>query len=118
MALCHVQGPAHAGLPLQRAGQQGQIALAAAAPGLGLTEIPHRGGQAVFILSHGGTDDARRPGIQALQQGPGRRDGALGPQRRDGGLKAAAPAPGQADAVPAGGFEKGLPASLTGKGTG
>ena len=53
-----------------------------------------------------------------MQQGPGRRDGALGPQRRDGGLEAAAPAPGQADAVPAGGFEKGLPASLTGKGTG
>lgn len=55
---------------------------------------------------------------QALQQGPGRRDGALGPQRRDGGLKAAAAAPGQTDAVPACGFEKSLPAPLTGKRTG
>ena len=53
-----------------------------------------------------------------MQQGPGRRDGALGPQRRDGGLKAAAAAPGQTDAVPACGFEKSLPAPLTGKRTG
>ena len=117
-ALRHIQGSAHAGLLLQTTGQQGQIAFAAPPPGFGLTKILHRGVQAVRIIRHGGTDDTRRPGIQALQQGPGRRDGALGPQRRDGGLKAAAAAPGQTDAVPACGFEKSLPAPLTGKRTG
>ena len=116
-ALRHIQGPTHAGLLLQTTGQQGQITFAAPPPGFGLAKIPHRGVQAVRIIRHGGTDDARRPGIQALQQGPGRRDGALGPQRRDGDLKAAAAAPGQTDAVPACGFEKSLPAPLTGKRT-
>lgn len=117
-ALRHIQGPTHAGIPLQTTGQQGQITFAAPPPGFGLAKILHRGVQAVRIIRHGGTDNARRPGIQALQQGPGRRDGALGPQRRDGGLKAAAAAPGQTDAVPACGFEKSLPAPLTGKRTG